>query len=308
MPPFETPPAPARESLVDRIEKHPYLLSAIAAILLLLIGLAVLLQRVGTSASSFGNAWQGAGGMFSANARVRETGPALSAEQTVKDKSPEAQLGYIPIAKPLAGLTDETSEEPSDLAALLLSLSRPASPTPGQQAPTESAFSFIPSGLISTSSPLRRRTPLQDSIHNYGNVAGGVIQSFEDMYPGAPQLLKDHAEERTNAEKAKKLEDLGIAYARLGVDLLQIPDVPEEMKKAHTAYATTYRILGTNLTKIAKTTDDNAFLDAIAVFNASSEDLTKRFLVIIGLFSAHDVTFSSDEPGSVFMFNPNLSL
>ena len=83
--------------------------------------------------------------------------------------------------------------------------------------------------------------------------------------------------------------------------------VPEEAKAAHSALATSYRIVGTNLTKIAATKTDEEFLTAVNTYNTGVEGLSKRFFVLVGIFAANNVTFSSSEPGSIFMFNPTFT-
>jgi hypothetical protein len=123
-----------------------------------------------------------------------------------------------------------------------------------------------------------------------------------------PQILRDHAEDRTNPDKIAAVRRMGVDLAQLGLDLLGIQQVPASVAASHKAYATAYRILGTNLTKIADSQTDAEFLEAITTYNTSVEGVTKRFLLLVAVFSTNNVSFSSSDPGSMFMFNPSLGL
>jgi len=94
----------------------------------------------------------------------------------------------------------------------------------------------------------------------------------------------------------------------LGTDLEQLSEVPSDTAAMHSAYAKSYKAVGVNLTKIANAKTDQEYLDAIATYNTSADDLTKRFLALVALFSANNVQFSSSDPGSMFVFNANISL
>lgn len=304
-PPADTVAEPVKKSWVHR---HPYLASSVAVIALLGLALSILATRTGVGANQSGDNWVGAGSVFfTGGQRLTET-ERLRAQDVVKQQSEQADLGYIPIASPLEGTGAEEPSFGNDLTALLAQLVQPAAGNEGNtNVETSSAFSFIPQGLISIANTERQPTPEADALHTYGNDIGTYIQGFESMHSNSAQILKDHAEDRGNADKAAKVDQLGYELAALGRDLNLLETVPEDVKAAHSALSTSYRLVGTNLTKIAATKTDEEFLDAINAYNASVEGLSKRFFVLVGIFSANNVTFSSSEPGSIFMFNPTFT-
>lgn len=315
MPPgheYPIAPPPIEEQAEVAVEKksllkrHPYVDVAIGALALLFLVLLIVAARSGVSGSDMGDNWVGAGGVFFTGGRNLNQADRISAEQVIKDRSPDTELGYIPIAIPSAdGGVDE--DFANDLGKLLGQLTQgaeqPAEPDPN----TSSAFSFIPQGLISVATGARQPTKEAEELFTYGNEIGSYIQGYESLHLNAAQTLKDHAEDRTNPQKTELVDRLGYDMAALGRDFLQMQTVPQDIRAAHAAYATSYRIAGTNLTKIATTKTDEEYLDAIAAYNASVESLSKRFLILVGFFSAHNVVFSSSDPGSIFMFTPTIS-
>jgi hypothetical protein len=304
--PFTPTPEPAPISAKKGwVHRHPYVTAAIGAVALVILALAIVAARAGVSVGGAPTNWVGAGSVFFTGGRNLTESQRLTAEEIIKLRSPDTQLAYIPIQT--QGQGSGETDFGNDLAKLLSLLTQPQGTSSVTSVDVQSAFSFIPTGFISIDSP-QRLSREAEVIKAYGNDIGTYIQGYESMHLNAPQILKDQAEDRTNPEKALNVKNLGYDMAALGRDLLQMQEVPKEAQAAHKALATSYRIAGTNLTKIADSTTDQQFLDAITVYNASAEALAKRFFALASIFSAHNVTFSSSEPGSVFMFNTNLSL
>src|SRR6185295_13923377 len=71
-----------------------------------------------------------------------------------------------------------------------------------------SAYSFIPTGLISSQITTPKRTALQSALFDYGNEVGSAIQSFELEHPNAAQVLWNHAQDRTDTSKIDALSSL----------------------------------------------------------------------------------------------------
>lgn len=306
--PIAPPPVEAaatQEEKASWVHRHPFIAGGVAVVALAVIGISIVAARTGVEGDQSNNNWVGTGSIFSGGRQETTETARLQAQEAVKQQSQEAELGYIPVT-----INSEGGEEQSfgnDLTALLAQLVQPQGTSTSVSMETSSAFSFIPQGLISTKSPGKKLTPEEEALRSYGNEVGTFIQGFETMHGNSPQILKDHAEDRGNPEKAARVNQLGYEMAELGRDLNQLQTVPPIAAAAHAAFATTYRQVGTNLTKIAATKTDEELLDAINTYNTSVESLSKRYFVLIGVFSANNVTFSSDEPGSVFMFNPTFS-
>ena len=228
----------------------------------------------------------------------------IKAQEIVKQQSPDTKLGYIPLPATIDTTAQTDTANPNDdFAKLLSQITQPTGSAPPSANTTLGAYSFIPTGLITVDTNTRTRSPADDELFTYGNTVGSYIQSFESMNSNAAQILKDQAEDRTNPDKTDAIRRMGVAYAGLGRDLNLVDPVPAGAKAMHSAYATSYRILGTNLTKIATATTDKEYLDAIGTYNDSVDGLTKRFLALVALFAAHNITFSSSDPGSIFVFN-----
>ncbi len=292
------------------VHSHPYLASTIAVGALLFFGIFLFIQRIDVAPSDSSGAWGGAGGLFFNGLRAASQYRPTGADVT-KLQSPKQSFSYIPIQSASSN-TQETDAMPNEDIMTLLSQLVQSDQNAGTAVQADGtmpdAYSFIPQGLISTDTPVKKRTPAEDALFSYGNEIGTYIKSFEDTHQNLPQILKDHAENRTSAEKTAAVKNLGMDLAQLGRDLLDLTDVPSSASAAHKAYATTYRIVGTNLVKISETASDEEFLNAITAYDTSVEDLTKRFLFLVALFGANNVTFSSSDGGSIFMFSPNLSL
>ena len=171
---------------------------------------------------------------------------------------------------------------------------------------TNSAYAFIPTGLVSIETP-KKRTALQNSLYQYGNDVGSYIQSFEQENPNESQVLWDQAQDRTDAGKAAALTQLAQSLSSLGTTLAQMdgPDqseVPSQLVSAHDALAKSYQDLGTKLALVPKTQSDADFVAAVNAYDVSAQAFTKNYVNMANLFVAYGVTFASGDPGSVFTF------
>lgn len=295
-----TYPEDAKDSWVHR---HPYTAASIALIGLIILGGAIVLQRTGVTPVSHSGSWGGAGGAFFSTVRnATPINPSANGGQS----APTDDYAVIPIFD--TSSPDDISEIPEGLSELLALLVRPANKDGTGSVETPGAYSFIPQGLVSTEQPVKTRTKEQDRLHSFGNAVGTLVKPFEERAKGNAQALKDHAEDRADPEKVAQVEALAVTLAQLGVDILAITDIPESVRAAHKEYGTAYRLLGTHLNALAKAQTDEEFLNAIIAYNTGAENLTKKFLMLVAIFNANDVTFSSSDPGNIFMFNASGSL
>jgi hypothetical protein len=302
-----TEAAPKKASWVHR---HLYLSVTIAVCGLLVLGTALVVQRTDVSAANSSGAWGGAGGMFFGSIKNAMPG-GPTAEDVVRLQSPQDSYAAIPIYTP----SSQDPEKPSgieDITSLLAELVQQIPVTASSQADISNpdAFSFIPQGLVSTepTTVTKKRTPEQDKLYSYGNEVGTYVKGFEDNHYGSAQILKDHVEDRTNPDKIRGLKILGADMQQLGVDLGNITNVPESAANAHRVYGNAYYAAGANLLLIAETTTDEEFVNAITKYNVIVEKLSSQFQLLVAIFGMNEVTFSSSDPGNIFMFNPNLSL
>lgn len=289
------------------IHRHPYLAGGIGIIGLLFLGAALVVNRLDVNPSQSSGAWGGAGGMFFGTIKnAVPTGPSTS-DVVVRLQSPDDAYAAIPIYTP----SDDTAPTGvDDVATLLAQLIQhtPMTGTNASEPTTPDGYSFIPQGLVSAESGTKKRTPEQEDLFDYGNAVGTLVKAYEDTHPGSAQILKDHVEDRTNPDKIRALKILGTDMQQLGNELKDLPEIPASLAGPHRTYANAYFAAGANLLLIADTTTDEQFVDAITKYNAVVEKLSGQFQFLSAFFGTSEVTFSSSDPGKIFMFSPDLSL
>ena len=191
-----------------------------------------------------------------------------------------------------------------DMGAFLALLSQPTpkSTDGGTAGGTAEAYSFIPRGLISTSTLVAKRTALQDELFQYGNDAGGYIQSYEDTHRSISQILTDEIADRYNAQKVANVKAIGDALIEVGKNLQEMEGVPTIAVKANAALATSYIEIGTKLKLVADAKTDKELLSAVQTYNTAADTFTGRYIGLAQLFSGAGVLFAPGDTGSVFTF------
>lgn len=290
------------------IHRHPYLATSLGIVGLLFLGGALVANRIDVDPAQSSGAWGGAGGAFFGVIRnAVPTGPSAS-DIVVRLQSPDDAYAAIPLYTPPEQGGAATGVD--DVASLLAQLVQrtPVLPATSQEPTTPDSYSFIPQGLVSAEPTAKKFTAEQEKLRSYGNAVGTHVKGYEDTHAGSAQILKDHIEDRANPDKIRALKILGTDMQRLGNDLRDLPDVPADVAGMHRTYANAYFAAGANLMLIADTTTDEQFVDAVTKYNAVVEKLSIQFQLLVALFGTNEVTFSQSEPGSIFMFTPNLSL
>jgi hypothetical protein len=290
------------------IHRHPFLATTLGIIGLLFLGGALVVNRIDVNPASGSGAWGGAGGMFFGTIKNASPTGVNTSDVVVRLQSPDDAYAAVPIYTPSD--QGDTPAGVDDVAELLAQLVQhiPVTPASSQTPTTPDSYSFIPQGLVSTEPTTKKFTAEQEKLRSYGNAVGTHVKGYEDTHAGSAQILKDHIEDRTNPDKVRALKILGTDMQQLGNDLKDLPEVPADISGMHRTYANAYFAAGANLILIADTTTDEEFVDAITKYNAVVERLSTQFQLMVALFGTNEVTFSSSEPGSVFMFSPNLSL
>src|SRR3989338_2669897 len=209
------------------LRSHPYIDALLGAAILVLLGVLIVGQRTSVrDENTVPLAWGGVGSRFSDPiARV----PGQSGPPFVYNSAPPA-----PIPQNTSGDTDFDFD--AFIAMVSSPQGRPASD--GNQTTADAfldAYSFIPSGLISTSTPVKARTAAQEELHDYGNLAGSEIESFEDSHRNMPQTLKDQFEDPRDSGKVAAVEELGNALAGVGRSLEAIDNVPAAGRSANSS-------------------------------------------------------------------------
>jgi hypothetical protein len=248
-------------------------------------------------------AWGGSGATLLNPSSYAPGNPVLEATgASLGGENPS--ISYIP---PSANPGDEAPDA-SDLDALIAILSTagtgagstvPASISGG----TSLAYSFIPSGLISTSSPTRSRTAAQQALYDYGNEVGGDILSYDDAHMGDAITLTDQGQDRQNPQKAQAVRDVGAALSAFGRKLASMEGVPASVASLHADLAAGYKDMGAKLALIPDAQRDEDFIKAVIAYNASVETFTKQFVALATFFSLSGVKFGQGDGGSAFTFS-----
>ena len=289
------------------VHKHPFLATTIGIGGLLILGVALVIQRGDINPSNTSGAWGGAGGIFFGNARnAAPTGPDVN--DVVRLQSPQGSYAPIPIFTPSEETPDGTTGDDGITALLGLLVQKIPAGSASVDTTAPDSYSFIPQGFISAEPSTRKRNAMQEKLFTYGNAVGTQIKGYEDTHRGTAQILRDHVEDRKNPDKIRAVKLIGTDMQQLGVDLRNLSGIPTEATAMHKEYGNAYIVAGGNLLKVADTTTDEEFVSAITAYNTSVEKLTKQFLLLVTLFGTNEVTFSASDQGNVFMFSPNLSL
>ncbi len=297
---------PENSTSVPWIETHPYLATTVGVGGLLMLGTVLVIGRGDVAPTRESGAWGGAGGFFAGT--IRNLNPdRLSTEEAMRQQSHNS-YATIPIYTPPLNTGTETEAE-DNLADLLAQLVVKDTPkdVPGELT-TPEGYAFIPQGYVSTETPETKRSPEQELLFTYGNQLGTFVKGYESLHSNSPQILKDHVEDRGNPDKIRALTILGTDMQQFGIELRNLPNIPTLASGIHKEYANAYIRAGRDLISVAKTSTDTEFLTAIAAYNSGVERLTTQFIAVVELFGAYEVRFSDSDDGSIFMFNPNLSL
>ena len=290
------------------LRSHPYIGALLGATILVLLGILVVGQRASVSDGNTAPlAWGGVGAhlLNPISNAGGESGDTRSQNLYMEVRGgPPFNYNPAPSTQVPANTSGDADFD-FDAFIAMISSSGGGTLSGGNQTGTDTSldpYSFIPSGMISTSTPEKERTPVQEDIYNYGNLAGSEIESFESSHPNMSQTLKDQFEDPRDAGKAAAVENLGDALADLGRALEAIDNVPVAVRSANASVAKSYKEMGVLLAQVPKAQTDDERIGAMLAYNAAVETYTKNYVALATLFSAYGVTFSSNESGSVFTF------
>ena len=277
---------------------HPYTAVLAGTGMLVVAGILIIRLSAPVQSSSQPLAWGGTGTLVGSTYGSEGSIPPSILQQTVGGPPytytlPNLQVSTTPDATPASGF---------DFDAFISMLSaHPQQNPPSSSGSASNAYLFIPTGLVSVTTPAKR-TPLQNTLYEYGNEVGSLIQSFETEHPNATQVLADQAQDRADSGKAARLHALADGLKTLGDTLAQLDNVPSQASSAHQALAGSYQALGAKLTLVPSAERDADFLAAIQTYDTAVEKFTKNYVALANLFVAYGVSFSPADAGSVFTF------
>lgn len=296
---------------MDWIRAHPYASAIAGACILLIGGIILIINRTSMPTSSGVSAWIGNPGSSNVPSVIpASSGNAQTPTETAENYGTQT-LPYTAAAG--ATTTAGTAADGNfDYNALLAQLSQSASSKPSVAASgaignSSNAWSYIPGGLISTSSGAQpAMTPIQKALYIYGNEVGSYVQGY-NATEGSNQVqaMKNALNDRQNAAKAQSVTAIGTAMENAGNGIASISDVPTEVLIDNTAFANSWNDSGKKLIALAQALPgrDADLVAAIETYDTSINTYITDYVALADLFKDYNVTFSSSDPGSVFTFS-----
>lgn len=205
-----------------------------------------------------------------------------------------------------------TSEELEELLANISPSAQAVAPQEqfGAEASLESIYRYVPASLATTTTVRERPDERTEALLMYGNEIGASIQSYETRWSDQALILRRFVEDMDNPEKAQRVADLADALVTLGDSIENTsPDLmPSDIAPMNAALANGYREIGEKLRVVGQARSNPELLDAVTAYNTAARSFANKYLAIVTLMSVEEVPFNKDDPGSVFVFEPTVSL
>ena len=301
--------------------RHPYLLSIIGVIVLLVVGTVIVDAHLPVTVIDRTRDWGGPI-VFSARDPVSYAPDVSSARSAVHEGATDvltvqnpASFSYMPDPgiSTAAAIADTIigTDTAFDFGAFIQQLSRPSSKIPGTSqidlailVDGQTTYPTVPVQSFDASdraAPARSDT--QQSLYAYGNEAGSHIRFYEQTHPNDGAIIEGFFKTR-NTKSAAALKQLGTDIKNIGINLQTMTNVPASATSAHRAFAESYIEVGDKLTSLLSAQTDAAVIGAIDVYDDAVQTHIRNYIAVIDLFSRNGVTFQQDEQGRVFVFTP----
>jgi hypothetical protein len=286
---------------MDFLRSHPLLdATAVAGSLLIIGALFVRTQIAAPVHVTTDTTWGGTNGVLVDT--VTKPGSSLAQAEYAGPGPAAKDIGLIPLASQNEiGTGPQDTSDGFSLEQFAAMLAQPVTQAKGTEPADTSAYSFIPSGLIATTTLAAPRSSLQNALYLYGNEVGDAITSFEGLHPNQPSILKNHAEQPQDPGAQAALRALGADFARLGDSIGKIA-APKQAAAANAALSAAYAQLGSHLVAVSDASGNDNLYDAIVAYDATADDFAKKFVSLALIFQSYGVTFSPGDGGSVFVF------
>ena len=298
-------------------ESHPYIASTVGAIVLMFIGFIIVIthQPVATAPYS-DNTWSSEGSATLQNQGagiIRDTSVTFQQQsqknkQTIYEKTVSNPPFDFHLAPPPNDADIASTGSAFDFDGFMSQISQSSKNKKSTATSSSSvgvdAYAFVPSALISTSTTDKKRSATQQTLYDYGNTVGSIIDTYEVTHGNATRILQAQFDNRQDPTRAAALVKLGRDLADVGIALEQIEaeEIPSSILAAHEAFAKSYKDIGATMQKIPDQQYARDFLKALDAYNASVSNNIKRYLAIISIFSSYGVTFAENDSGHVFVF------
>ncbi len=171
-------------------------------------------------------------------------------------------------------------------------------------------YHFIPKNILSgVVYEARTLTPAQQALYTYGNEAGSVIETYDSLWGGTQaNIHRAFIEDRADPTKANALERLAAGLFDVSASLSSMEIIPAAIQSRHNDLIAAYKAVGEQTVALSKTRTDDEALTAIEAYNASAEQFLRAYLAISTVFTLNSVSFSSTDPGRMFVYSESQSL
>ncbi|MDB5238243.1 MAG: hypothetical protein JWM46_513 [Candidatus Kaiserbacteria bacterium] len=299
--------APQGMGAAEWLSTHIYTSACVGAGILLVLGAIVVKSHVPASATNTLQVWGGGDGTLVNSSSYGEQNPVLT-NLSSGGSGGNTAISLTPIPVHTVAVSQNTGDS-FDVQAWATSMGVGTQPNASVSGTTtadtsiHASYQFIPQGLISTTSPGRTRSAAQQALYEYGNNAGGYIQTYESGRQNTSSILKDQAVDRQNTQKGRAVKDIGDALKAVGVSLQTMDGVPDAAKTLNQALAAGYIDIGEKLSAVPDAPGDDTFIAAIKAYDTSVETFTKKYVALAQYLSLSGVVFAPGDPGSVFTFS-----
>lgn len=288
---------------MDWFRTHPYTFFVAIAALLLIVGVFAFKGEPQDSSNPSTIAWGGLGGGFLyPNSPTRSGDNTISSSTIYTEIQSSPPFSYTPYSPSNTANQTEDGFNMDAFLDFLRTDTKSDSSTSFQSSFNWEDYSFLPTGPISLGNSTKERTPIQEALHEYGNEAGAFVQSFENANRDMAEVVQKQADKPKDPTAISNLIKLADALSGVGNSLEKIENVPSEAVSANTSLAASYKNMGIKLALVPKAETDEERISSMLAYNAAAEEFVRRYVAMVTLFSVSEVTFTSDEPGSVFTF------
>ena len=247
--------------------------------------------------------------------------PSLDSVSSESGEPSQSETSLQPVNAPIPKESPARVIAPADTASTHTSASYEATAPLAAQTPSQKSssapsaadqllsevYSFVPGGSALLNTPITR-TPTQQALFTYGNQAGLVVLTFENGHPGMAEALKNWFEHRSDASNRSIVETIAQDMHAAGDGLLAL-SAPSAASVANKDLATAFIAASDELFKVAAASgDDMQLATAMKVYNTSADAFIKKYIALSDVFSANEVTFSANDPGSAFTFSATSGL
>ena len=303
---------------MDWIRSHPYAASLGGACVLVIIGAVLVFKSTPEMAPLGLSTWSGnPGTITSTNTANTGTNSVQAVTNPTSQQYATTTLPYkpiVPAANSQGTIQTDSASTSFDYLTLLAEISAQSNKSGGQSASASNtttasggvdAWSYIPSGLIGTTSGSVSRTPAEQALYAYGNEIGSYVEGYDAENSNQSQVLSDASNDRHNATKDAAVEAIGQDLETIGQGIAQTTGVPAVAQGENTALANSYIEIGKDLVIVGQSEplSDSTLATAIETYDSAVGTFNKSYIALATLFLENSVTFSSGDPGSVFSFN-----